>query len=176
MGGEIQVASVPAQGTEFAFTVRLGRVRNVHRKEGPELGLEGIPVLVLQKAGPERTFLTDLFSEWGMRVWTAGEFVEALRMAPAASNGVFWVNLDEFSFEEVEKLQPRLKSRHARIVLRANTGQRGDGARGQSLGAGAYLTGELEPDELQGALRLTLSRAYTLVTRHTLRERRKTEG
>ena len=93
-----------------------------------------------------------------------------------STNGLFWANLDEFSFEEIEKLQPRLKSRHTRIVLRATTGQRGDGARGQSLGAGAYLTGELEPEELRGALRLTLSESYTLVTRHTLRERRKTEG
>ena len=176
MGGEIQVASVPAQGTEFTFTVRLGRVRNVPQKGAAELSLQGIPVLVLQKAGPERTFLTDLLSEWGMRVWRAGELMEALRLAPVASNGLFWASLDDFGFEAVEKLQPRLKSRHARIVLSATAGQRGDGARCQSLGAGAYLTGELEPEDLERALRLTLSESYTLVTRHTLRERRKTVG
>jgi len=171
MGGEIQVQSQLSEGTEFTFSVKLGRVRGAAKRLVPEGSLQGVPVLIVQPPGASRSELRARLAENGMRIWTAGSRQEVLRLLPVVRNGVVLIHLDSFGFDEVETLRPLLPDR-AKIVLLATTGQRGDGARGQALGVGAYLSGEFSPEELSQALMLTLSGAYTLVTRHTLRERR----
>lgn len=170
MGGHITVESESSRGSTFRLSVRLGRVHSTRRSGSGALTLEGMPILLLQKPGPNREALVDQFKSWGAKVWTAADPLEALRLASSAVAGMLVIKLDDVKFEFVEKMrrQPGLKK--SLLVLMATTGQRGDGARCQSLGARAYLSGHLEPKLLKKALLLSQGNTYSLVTRHTLRE------
>ena len=143
MGGHITVESESSRGSTFRLSVRLGRVHSTRRSGSGALTLEGMPILLLQKPGPNREALVDQFKSWGAKVWTAADPLEALRLASSAVAGMLVIKLDDVKFEFVEKMrrQPGLKK--SLLVLMATTGQRGDGARCQSLGARAYLSGHL---------------------------------
>ena len=78
MGGELKVDSVPGEGSEFHFTVRLGRGSQPHERDLPEL--QNLHVLVVDDNATNRHILKDMLEGWGMKV----DAVEGGRQAIAA--------------------------------------------------------------------------------------------
>src|SRR5207245_2647738 len=85
--------------------------------------------------------------------------------------------MDGFALVERIRQNPRLAG--ATIMMLTSAGQRGDAARCRQLGVAAYLTKPIGQSELFGALMQVLgpiareALSAALVTRHSLRERRK---
>ncbi|MFC2993019.1 ATP-binding protein [Halomonas tibetensis] len=77
MGGEIDVESVPGQGTTFSFTLQMEG--NEATERPPELRLDGQTVLIEEPHPATRRALRHLFTRWGARPVDAA--------APAPQNG-----------------------------------------------------------------------------------------
>ncbi|MFO8046255.1 MAG: ATP-binding protein [Halomonas sp.] len=65
MGGEIDVESVPGQGTTFSFTLQMDGNEAIERS--PELRLDGQTVLIEEPHPATRRALRHLFTRWGAR-------------------------------------------------------------------------------------------------------------
>jgi len=170
MGGSITVSSRLGEGSSFTFRVPLGRVRAFLPIPQNRWDLQFLPVLVLQKPKASRQLLCKHLRDWGCEVWGTGDELEAFRLASVARQGLLLISLEDWGFEFVEQLCEQSASNAARVVLLTKVGQRGDAARSQELGVRAYLTGELDLEQLKRALELVLTDRYSLVTRHTVRE------
>ncbi|MCL7941246.1 ATP-binding protein [Halomonas sp. ATCH28] len=68
MGGEIDVESMPGQGSTFSFTLPLSGSAESERP--PELNLDGEVVVVEDPHPPTHRALTHLLARWGARVTT----------------------------------------------------------------------------------------------------------
>ena len=170
MGGSIRVMSQVAKGSTFTFDVSLGRVRSMPANLRRQGSLLDLPTLVIQKNDRSRRKLCKQLKSWGCRVWSSGDRLHGLRLALTASEGLVIVDLDDLGFEFVEELRNQPGLATTDFVVLTSVGQRGDAVQCQKLKVRAYLSGILEPEIIQKALELTLTRRYSLVTQHTVRE------
>ena len=184
MGGHIWVESTLGQGSTFHFTVRLGLARpsNV---AGPVLPsrLANLRVLAVDDNATNRRILEEMLWGWRMNPAVAdGAQAAMTRLEQALDAGMPFsllltdVNMpgtDGFGLVEEIRKHPRLSA--TTVVMLTSAGQRGDAARCQQLGVGAYLTKPIGEAELLDAILHVLGsnpqmQAPALVTRHSLRE------
>jgi PAS domain S-box-containing protein len=188
MGGKIWLESNLGEGTTFHFTARLSQANGAAQESLPTdvFKLRDLPVLVVDDNFTNRRILDGMLKRWSMRPETVSSGQEGLAaLERAASAGspfplilldVQMPEMDGFTFAGRIRQNPKLAG--STIVMLTSAGQRGDAARCRELGIAAYLTKPIRQSELLEAILATLGKSSevgpaTVVTRHTLRENRR---
>ena len=191
LGGRIWVESELGKGSRFHFTVSFSVQSNPAPQPSriePEV-LHGMPVLIIDDNATNRRILSKLLTSWHMLpVETDSGAAAIAKLQETKDSGQFFSLIlldaqmplmDGFTLAETMKQHRDWAS--ATILMLSSAGLRGDAERCRKLGIAAYLTKPIRQQELQQAILTTLgpnpqarSRpAHQLITRHSLRERRR---
>lgn len=188
MGGRIRVESESGKGSTFHFTAHFGKAAaTTFTGAGADPAiLENVRVLVVDDNATNRHILEKTLGYWRMRPAAASGAEAALALLQQAKSagvsfGLMIVDchmpeMDGFMLVDEIRKSPELAG--LTIIMLTSGGQRGDGQRCRELGIAAYLIKPVQQaDLLEALLRVLGSRPdaakpATLVTRHTLRERR----
>ena len=194
MGGEIDLESVPGEGSTFSFTARLGVAEaSVTAEAEPHaVALDGRRVLVVDDNRSNRQILEHHARSWGMacEVSELGEDALSRLAAAVALDQPFDVvvldlmmpGMDGFEVARRIKSDPALQAVH--LVLLTSFGERGHGKQALEVGIAAYLSKPVKAAQLQECLRMVISggaghdpgapsRPIKLITRHSLRESKR---
>jgi two-component system sensor histidine kinase/response regulator len=163
MGGRMWVESEPGKGSRFHFTLRLGTTAK--QTVAPESSassamLEGMKVLIVDDNGTNRRILHSMVERWGMRATSVCDGEQALKELSAADsiNEPYELVLTDMHMPQMDgfglagQILEQRKGSTATIMMITSGGQRGDVARCQELGIGAYLLKPVRPVELQQAI------------------------
>ena len=191
MGGTIRVESEPGRGSDFIFTVRLGKaVESDLMPSTSRPDLKGLKVLVVDDNRTNREILEKQLYVWGMRSRGAGEGEEALSLLRAAGlEGVpFDLAILDFHMPDINGLQlagmikadPSLSG--IRLIMLSSIGVRGDGRKARETGISGYLTKPVRLDVLYESIAAVMgirdpAAEGLMVTRHTIAgTQKKIEG
>jgi PAS domain S-box-containing protein len=186
-GGRLWVESVVGQGSTFHFIARFA-VGCARPSPLPTVSLKDMAVLVADDNSTNRRILEELLRSWQMKPISTDngrnamthlqQAAEAGRPFPLVLVDAKMPDIDGFTLVQQIKQDPRLAT--ATIMMLTSAGQRGDAAHCRQLGVAAYLTKPIGRDELLDAILQALGAKVQhvdepsrLITRHTLRERRK---
>ena len=186
MGGEVGVASKVNKGSEFWFTVRLGKQADRTRADNPPpADLHGVRVLIVDDNATNRDIQTPRLASWGMRPSEVADGPGALRALYRAleENDPFRIavidmqmpGMDGETLGQAIKADPLLAD--TRMVMLTSLGIRGDARRFEKIGFAAYATKPIRHQELKGVLSLVLTERtgmtpHPIATRYTARELR----
>jgi PAS domain S-box-containing protein len=187
MGGEIGIISEEGHGSEFWFTVRLGKQEEQEHNVVPSADIRGVHILIVDDNATSREILMTNFKAWGVRAEETPDgptALQALYLAQDAADPFLAAivdmqmpGIDGEALARAIKADEKLKD--TRLVLCSSLGQRGDAKRMQEIGFAAYLTKPVRQLELLGCLSTVLvGRAAAqpvnpIVTRHAIREKRR---
>ncbi len=190
MGGRIGVRSAPGQGSEFHFTLRCG-VPEFQAAALPlaleaESALQGLHVLLLVDGAAARDPLLRVLHSWGLVPHVALDSAAAtavLHEAKQRGQSCRLALLDlvlpgSDAFAVAQQLRDAAAPDPIALVMLSSIGQRGDALRCREIGVHAFLSKPVPPSELYNAIVSALagddtSAAPALITRHSLRERRR---
>jgi PAS domain S-box-containing protein len=192
MGGKIWVESEVGQGSQFHFTVCLGRVDAKEIKLGttapPEL-LRGVRVLVVDDNRTNCRILEGMLARWQMKPTAVNGGKAALEQLVAARQAAEPYSLiltdmhmpDMDGFALVEQIRKRPELSTATIMMLTSAGHRGDAVRCQELGVAAYLLKPIRQSELREAVGRVLGArqhdgAIPLITRYSLQDAREPDA
>ncbi|WP_373976418.1 response regulator [Chitinibacter sp. SCUT-21] len=178
MRGQIGVFSEPHFGSEFWFTVQLGRVKHPAATPAPYPDLAGKRVLVAEKLRNGGEHIADLLMRKQMIpvvVTNAAEFMQALQ-----DSNDFAIALIDFQLPGgegeglVRAIRADARWRELPLIMLTAVGQRGDANRVQAAGCNGFLSKPLHQRDLYEMLQIVLrdGQSTQLVTRHTVREAR----
>jgi signal transduction histidine kinase/CheY-like chemotaxis protein/HPt (histidine-containing phosphotransfer) domain-containing protein len=173
MGGEIGVDSVPGQGSQFWFTVRLAK--QPPRKEIQGLqstSLEGLRVCCVDDHPTNRFLLAEYCFHWGMDAAVAATPAEALSLLHAAASrgkpydlailDMEMPEMDGKTLAEHIKRDPQIRG--VRLVLLTSLGYRGEAAKAKDAGFVGYLTKPVRKEKLYSCLELVMGLSDTVVS------------
>lgn len=177
LGGELVAESAgEGQGSRLRCTLPL-----LEAPSGEAIG-PGTSALVMADSLGGRRALVDALERLGLATVTAGEPEEALALLERSRvEGqpfrLLLLDIEESverAFTWIETLYGLLGGDAPRVMLLTASGIRGDAARCRTLGIAAYLTKPVTLAELRETVLVVLGgpQADTLITRHSLRERR----
>jgi two-component system sensor histidine kinase/response regulator len=187
MGGRIGVESEPGRGSRFHFTARFGCDMTAVAAAAPTTpgALEGYRALVVDDNATNRRIVSRLLATWHMKATVAENAAgaEAALDRARLAGEPFQVMLldvqmpdeDGFSFAGRLLREPRFGG--LPIIMLTSAGERGDVARCRDMGVAGYLVKPVGQSELREALSSVLGGTEApreVVTRHLLRERRRT--
>jgi PAS domain S-box-containing protein len=157
MGGDIQVASVPGQGSLFWFTVRLGLARKAGSSRQHRLArARGMRALVVDDNATAREIFSAQLRELGFDVVTAASgdeaiaFVQANAGAPLGLLLVDWRMPGLDGIRTVERIAPIQRPQH--IVLATAFGQEQARAQAEGRGIDAFIVKPVSASALFDAL------------------------
>ena len=192
MGGRLWAESVEGQGSTFHFTTQF-EVAKAQAEGAAQIFpgiLKGMKTLLVDTSATNRAELRAFLGSWGMRISEADNAVAALAQmtAEAARGEPFRLVLLEGQmsgvndFELTREIRRRPAIAPATLMILTSAGMRGDAGRCREAGVTAYLTRPIEPSQLLEAiaqalaLRVEGADAGGLITRHSLREKRRRAG
>jgi PAS domain S-box-containing protein len=190
MAGRLWLESDPGKGSTFHFTACFA----LPHTPGPTAAvpdpivLRDLSALIVDDNATNRRLLHEMLIGWRMiptMAAGASEALAALRAAHDAGKPVRLVltdaqmpGVDGFSLADAIRKDSAIAG--STIVMLTSGGQQGDAARCRELGIAAYLPKPVRRSELRGAILLALGAQTVekdqtpLVTRHSLREGRRT--
>jgi PAS domain S-box-containing protein len=188
MGGEIGFVSEEGHGSEFWFTVRLGKQPAGAQPESlPSADIRGVHILIVDDNATNREVLITQFKAWGVRAEETPDGPAALQALYHARNAddpfraaildMQMPGMDGAILARIIKADETLKD--TRLILLSSLGQRGDARKMEEIGFAAYLTKPARQSELLGCLSAVLAGtgaaqpAQPIVTRHAIREMRR---
>jgi PAS domain S-box-containing protein len=187
MDGELGVLSEEGAGSEFWFTVRLGKQAERQRPVAPPADIQGAHVLVVDDSATNREIVLAQFAAWGLRAEAAPDGPTALQALchardagdafRAAILDMQMPGMDGAALARAIKSDETLKD--TRLILLTSLGQRGDARKMEDAGFDAYLTKPARQSELFECLCVVVGdrkephRGRHIVTRHTVRELRR---
>jgi CheY-like chemotaxis protein len=190
MGGRISVDSEAGRGSTFRFTATfaLGDARAAIAVI-PYVDLRGVAVLIVDDNATNRQLLEGMLLGWRMAPTLTANVRDALAVLRAAQQAgrPFAVVLadfhmpdaDGFALAQAIKAEPAIAD--TAVVMLTSGGLRGDAARCRALKIAAYLGKPIKRSDLRAAILLALgapsteARRQPLVTRHSLRDARRTD-
>ncbi len=187
MDGEIGVISEQGLGSEFWFTVRLGKQVAREHDIAPPADIRGVHILIVDDNATNREVLMTQFKAWGVRAEETPDGSTALQALyrardtddpfRAAILDMQMPGMNGAVLARVIKADETLKD--TRLVLMTSLGQRGDARIMEDIGFSAYLTKPARQSELLGCLSAVLTGTIAaqpsrpIVTRHMIRELRR---
>ena len=147
MGGEIQVASEPEEGSTFQFTMRLEIDQEREKPTIPTTDLEGVRVLIADDSEIGRAVLTEQCRRWEMDVEEADSGSTTMsRLMRAREKGspyrlvILGHQMPDMDGEQVvREIRRRPELSDTAVVLLTSVGRRGEGTRYRKAGCDAYL-------------------------------------
>ncbi|MEW5724405.1 MAG: response regulator, partial [Thermodesulfobacteriota bacterium] len=189
MGGRLWLESEVSWGSTFHFTAGFGLWQGPLNRWLPlEVAeLEGLPVLVVDDKQSSRQILGEMLAHARMKPTAVAGGAEALAaLEEALGSGrsfavaVIDMNMPQMDgFELVSGIKARTGLADMPIIMLTSTGVRGEAVRCRELGVAGYLNKPVKESELLEVVRTVLGRptsgnqAPPLITRHTLRESRR---
>ncbi len=187
MGGEIGVNSEEGRGSEYWFTVRLGKQADRERGFEPPADIRGVHILVVDDNATNRQVLSAQLLAWGIRPEEAQDgptALQALHRARDAGDPFRMAILDmQMPGMDGATLGRAIKEdealRNTQLVLMTSIGRRGDAKEMEKIGFSAYLTKPARQTELFDCLAIALSEkaaarpSQPIITRHRVRELRR---
>jgi two-component system, sensor histidine kinase and response regulator len=163
MGGRMWVESAPGEGSRFHFTLRLNtatRQRIAPESSASPATLKGMKALIVDDNDTDRRILHTMVERWGMKATSVCDGEQALDELSAADsiNESYGLVLTDMhmpkmdGFGLVGHIKEWSKHSTATIMMLTSGGRRGDVARCQELGIGAYLQKPIRPAELHQAI------------------------
>jgi signal transduction histidine kinase/CheY-like chemotaxis protein len=185
MGGTIAVTSRVGQGSTFRVELPLPAAAT-DAAAGPlaGAGLAGCSLLIAEPQARPRDIMAAMAGGWGLAVRTVRTGRQALALlGEAADRGapfdlvVLDRALTDSGCEEVARaIQTDPRLRHARLVLLASSGMRGDAAAARAAGFSAYLSKPVDARTLLACLEALRAGppepGQGPITVHSLSERR----
>lgn len=185
MGGETGVISEEGKGSEFWFSVRLGKQAEDSPHENISLAnLQNVRVIIVDDNATNCEIQTKRLASWGMRPAEAHDGHEALRCLYDAldKNDPFAIAVIDMQMPGMDgeilgrtiKADKRLAD--IQMVMLTSMGTRGDARHFEEIGFAAYATKPIRHQELKTILSLVLAdpgQVQTfkpIVTRHTAHE------
>ena len=165
MGGEIEVASQPGEGSCFAFTLTLPVVEAPDAVPAPPADLHGVHVLIIDDNQTNRSILQEILGTWGMEISSAGsgeEGLDILRRARTLENPVRLLLLDSQmpgmdGFAVAEKIRREPSLGEPAVMMVTSEDIPGAAARCRKLGIHRYLVKPVRQSELFEAVVETLA-------------------
>lgn len=172
MGGQMDVESVPGEGSTFWFTVRFQPASSVVKPKPAGANLRGVKVLLVDGHERSREIARQMALSWGMQADAVATGQEALgRLMHARASQPYDLVLTDYALSDMDALQllsamrgsPTLSS--APGIVLATKDQRGKGEKAIEAGFSAYLTKPVRWDHL----RATMSNVLSAVAPRTVR-------
>jgi CheY-like chemotaxis protein len=157
MGGTVSASSVPGQGAEFAFSLRLGPGQARSR---PELAsLAGLHVLVVDDSPANLRILDDMLRGCGIATTLAGGAEQALAQLDSQPCGTWFAALIDGQLQDIDGLQlARRLGAHPNVpqhlVVLSSIGQVVDAAGLREAGVARWL---VKPVRQRSLLELLLA-------------------
>jgi CheY-like chemotaxis protein len=166
MGGQIGLESSPGHGSEFWFTLRLGKQTEGARRElAPLADIRAAQILVVDDNATNREVLRVQLTTWGVRAHEAPDGPSALqalqqardKSAPfqAAILDMQMPGMDGATLARLIKADPTLRQTH--LILMTSLGHREDAGKMEQIGFAAYLVKPTRQSELFGCLSAVLA-------------------
>ncbi|MEI6036275.1 MAG: ATP-binding protein, partial [Verrucomicrobiae bacterium] len=168
MGGEIGAKSEEGKGSEFWFTVRLGKQAEqsdaMAEAAQASADLSGVKVLIVDDNATNREILACRLGSWGMRASEAMDAPAALQaLYLAVENDPFRVavidmqmpGMDGASLGRAIRADNRLAD--IRMVLLTSMGAQGEAQRFHDIGFSAYVSKPIRHEELKAVLSQALA-------------------
>lgn len=186
-GGQIHVNSEPGKGSTFYFTARLNKYKAPYLKASAlhKVNLKDVTALIIDDNSTNRRIFKEMLEKFGMKPIAVGNAQAAIIILKLTiERGIpFTVVLTDLhmpdidGFELAKKIREQPQMANTRIIMLTSAGRPGDGLRCRELGIDAYLNKPVNHEDLLDTIRIVLSDSYhkdmPLITRHTLRESRR---
>jgi len=185
MGGEIGVKTVPGQGSQFWFTVKLGKAPHRPEQESrPSVSLQGVRVCCIDDHPINRLLMVQYCTDWGMEGVQAESSMAALQLLRSAAQegkpfdlAIVDREMPDMSgttLAQTIKADPTIAE--IKLVLVTSLGRRGDAARAREAGFSGYFTKPVRKSQILACLEMVMAQTETgtsepaLITQHTVRE------
>ena len=165
MGGEVGVESTEGVGSQFWFTVRLGRqLEGSEAQSRPPANLRGVRALIVDDNATSREILSARMTSWGMRSAQAVDGPAALQALDQAlaENDPFQVALIDMQMPGMDgeavgrAIRADRRLADTRMVMLTSPGARGAARSFAAIGFAAYAAKPIGRRELMRALSLAL--------------------
>ena len=166
MGGEIKIASIPGEGSEFSFELTLAL--SEAPGELPSQSLEGLTLLLVDDNQTNLTILDEQFKSVGVqsiKSLSASEAYTILEQRHQNNEKTDAIILD-YCMPEIDgetlgkKILSNNSLKHIPLILLTSAGQRGDIKRFEDLGFTGYLTKPVMDKTITGMVATITDQRY----------------